>query len=137
MEEPPRTWRFPKEEKIKPHALPAAAVPAGASAFPVAAQSAVPFMQAEPRYSHRDIGDSLLVEGNLGASLCINTSGDIPEIHTVTGDADYSRPTIAMVPEPGERAMLMAGLALVAGAVRHRRHKRRSADALPAKEHMT
>ena len=34
--------------------------------------------------------------------------------------SDYSRPNIAMVPEPGEWAMLLAGLALVAGLVRRR-----------------
>jgi|GEM_PF-1747934 len=32
--------------------------------------------------------------------------------------ADYSRPSIAMVPEPGEWAMLLAGLVLVGAAVR-------------------
>lgn len=98
------------------------------------------------------------MEGSLVAGLCIGSSRDIREIQWVSGladasdtgyfftssvgaqamsGADHSRPNIAMVPEPGERAMLLAGLALVAGAVRHRRHKRRNADALPAKEHMT
>ena len=32
--------------------------------------------------------------------------------------ADYSRPNIAMVPEPGEWVMLLAGLVIVAGAAR-------------------
>ena len=81
------------------------------------------------------------MEGSLVAGLCIGSSRHIREIQWVSGladasdtgyfftssvgaqamsGADHSRPNIAMVPEPGEGAMSMAGLMLVADEARLR-----------------
>lgn len=107
------------------------------------------------------VGDTFEIEGSLGANNYINSSSDIPEIQSVqaladashTGyifftssidgvgvqalsGADYSQPAITMVPEPGEWAMLLAGLVMVGGVVRQHR-RREVAQALPGPSRLT